>query len=805
MDSIYLDQQSSAYLAQRKINVGDSQAMQTAIDNALALLANTLTTGDPIDPGVVNFLVDCHNDSADGADVIFKFLMGDDELCWNYFQNLKLPATEALAPLLCNNMFFSGNAYGYLLMGLDNGKQLDAAPPALVLQTLTHLGGATDARAYAEHYLNAAAEKNLPLNRNTLDAYISMGGTQASGFIGQTLKNYPSYRPLMDVYRQLSPNGPDEPVRVYSQSQPPVASDLTLDDSTFFALTGAERQPVKGWASLALKQLQGAAAPLNKDDRALLNDLQSVAPQAAAWLAYEKLTDQLIQKPKRPSLDENLLEVLGNYDKGLMADLCDYQLASLYNAGAVNVVDQTNGIRLPGITTDLYGMTTQDGKGVKPKVGMAVAAYFPNSSSTQVFNAKGILTAEDVRRGFKRIQTQEVFSNPSDILPFQTALEGVSTLSPAVNVDRHQPLPKDAVIVPDQYGNPHYQAAASSYVYTNAAFSEWFAVIQLDAEIDAKFPPTVKVHFKISDGIYEWREVKATVDAQNNQLHLQVPLGVAWGKDASGVDRISVMYTVQDMAGDQFGPKIATLLGGSAPPAERYGLQSSDNKPKLGPLPAVLDQAAYEALKSVDGASAKSWYDKFKARGREGTPLTPSSGNNSSGDPATDFASMTLSEQIYFVQCQRAELQEKEIRSKLAEMQLQNDAIAKCQRIQDLLKGLYDRGLGKEGLVSAVITDGTDREAAAEINQLLSDIGFVLFDKIDPAKGQYNEALVTFAHLKDAIAKIDTQNESLSTTSQETLLKLQTATGKRNEAYETASALLYKLAELMKSLVANMR
>lgn len=426
--SIYLDSQSSAYLDARGIGASNAQAMESDLQNAMQTLSLSLQTGEPVDPDMVHFIMDYHNDSNDsttGFPALTSFLYAPQPTLGNksrvdyYLTTLNRPLTDALAPLLSSALFAPTPAarYANLYIGLNNAKTLNLPPPAEALTVLAQAGpfdpdnnssttnnttGTAAVKLFAEYHIDLSISKKQPIDAAVLDAYIASDPATARTFIGTKLKaGNLDQKQLMDAYLALNPNNATPAYTV---------NELGLD-TNFLTLVNATQQPLTGWASMAVKQL--LSRPDKPVDAALLAQLKEVAPQAAAWVSYQLLKAQ-IAVPS-PTLSSAALSTLGAYHQALMITVAKEQLNGQLTRG--NYLDDNAYQALAAVdrasSQEIYGRYSDAGLvPPPPKPGELSAEDFAAMSVGKLMQtvqfARADLMESEIKSYVAKIHAQNV-------------------------------------------------------------------------------------------------------------------------------------------------------------------------------------------------------------------------------------------------------------------------------------------------------------------------------------------------------------------------------------------------------------
>lgn len=774
--SIQLDSRTSAYLDTRDVRASDTSALQAALRNAMADLSNALLTGAPIDPEVVHFVMDCHNDSATGFEDLREFLYEESPVRVDYYlKTLQLPLTKALTPLIASGLFApSGSFRDYnLYVGLNNCKTKQATPPADALailaqaatvdpdnnaSTINSITGAAAAKMFAEDYISTAASGKKPLDMDVMDAYIALSPSAAVTFIGARLSaGNTGYKPLMDVYRQLDP---------------------------------------AAWALLAKAHLSGAAStlPLSADNTAMLNELSIIAPQAAADAVYDRLKTQMYETG-RPDLDPTLLAILGRSDSQRMAQLTAEHLDIGFAPKArledldVRPNDGIVNTGTPALLVDLTGF------GRTAKAGDILELYVDGSG----LQTSLTLTQAQINAGTARIQ-----------IPASKAITGDKVLTATLK----DPSTSKTASTPPV----HVKVDKTGLSIVSARFDAYSlqGYIELDGDIDTTFPLLQVQHIKDTDGDGNtdlWYPMPLTIDGANKRLWFQAPADAqiefsgSW-PFFSGIMKIS--YGVRDTSGNEnWGDSLAfSGVAFDSNTGQFIPFPARETSPvPAGPVATLplLDHNAYQALKTVDAAAAAAMYKKYNDAGRVG-PAPATTGPVAPPPPpapamlpklgAADYTNLSIEALMKKAQTARALYMADEIKNYVTLIHEHNETIAKLQKLASEIAAL--NSLVKTdtaptaSMQSQVGTPPKDTDIGFRINTILNSMpGFKLFDS--DSSGQYNNGIVTYGNLKVAEKRIEAEMSSLTTAQQKAMNDMSIANNQRNEALETLSGFIKKV------------
>jgi len=354
--TVYLDNQSSAYMAALHVDTGNAGDLQAARAKDLAKLDNALHSSDPIDAELVHFLIDSHNDTPADIAAFKSFLYGNGAAgsgsIGYYLWTQKRPITEALAPLFLDTKFIDADSRDdNIAKGLFTGRTatggLATPPPASVIEVLaktttpiagdgaTQRTGTELASLRASDYIKYAVDHDLPLRQDLIDAYIAIDPAAATPFIGNLLLNNVDRTDLMDAYQGLNPNGASgSPVTLASLK----AAPYLLDPGFNIAIPGTP-PTLGGWTLMAMKSLMDDARQGKAVNTALLDKLTQTQPDggfAAAWVSWDTLSKQA-HDPALPRLEQKYWDNLQAFSTVAITTLADnFFLYGLISPGLID-------------------------------------------------------------------------------------------------------------------------------------------------------------------------------------------------------------------------------------------------------------------------------------------------------------------------------------------------------------------------------------------------------------------------------------------------------------------------------------
>jgi len=172
------------------------------------------------------------------------------------------------------------------------------------------------------------------------------------------------------------------------------------------------------------------------------------------------------------------------------------------------------------------------------------------------------------------------------------------------------------------------------------------------------------------------------------------------------------------------------------------------------------------------------------------------------------------------VQSQRANLLEAQLKDQISSVQARNDQISRLnQALGQLNKAaaLFGGDAKADSKLGDTAFKNNDYQLEKEINTTLQSAGVKPFEKTNGEwSGQgrmIGEAVyvggcggsTTKGQLDGAIQQLKSQIDSLSNSQQMDMLRLQSLSNKRNEAFETMTNFIKKMQDSRSSIIGNMR
>lgn len=161
--------------------------------------------------------------------------------------------------------------------------------------------------------------------------------------------------------------------------------------------------------------------------------------------------------------------------------------------------------------------------------------------------------------------------------------------------------------------------------------------------------------------------------------------------------------------------------------------------------------------------------------------------NTVAGISSVDLQGMGIEEALAAVQAQRTQLLDEQLKTQIADVQARNEQVS---RLNSVLAGLF-QVQGRLGAGAAANAEVTSQEQS-DLSQLYSSAGITGTPK---TKGEVDAQINT---VKQSI-------DSLGNSQQMDMLRLQSMTNKRNEAFDVMTNFVKKMQESRSSIIGNMR
>lgn len=180
-----------------------------------------------------------------------------------------------------------------------------------------------------------------------------------------------------------------------------------------------------------------------------------------------------------------------------------------------------------------------------------------------------------------------------------------------------------------------------------------------------------------------------------------------------------------------------------------------------------------------------------------------------------DIQDMDLESAMMAVQSNRANLLENQLKSQIDSVQKKNDFISKMnEALGELNKvaALFGGSAKADAVLKGnTVYNKTDFKMEKEVNSTLKTAGLELFNK-NPGRDLTDKEMTgsmsgntTKGEIDGAIQQIKSAIDSASNSQQMDMLRLQSLSNKRNEAFETMTNFIKKMQDSRSSIVGNMR
>jgi len=181
-----------------------------------------------------------------------------------------------------------------------------------------------------------------------------------------------------------------------------------------------------------------------------------------------------------------------------------------------------------------------------------------------------------------------------------------------------------------------------------------------------------------------------------------------------------------------------------------------------------------------------------------------------------DLSNLDIETALMAVQSRRTELLDAQLKEQIEEVQQRNAMTAKLNDMQSKLNAMKAT-FEHDAKAGAKLPDNADNKALA---QDYARVALELSGKADPVKVtdvKYNAdgTVASFSLAKDwqpqksaiekMLGEVKSQIDSASNTQQMDMLRLQSLSNKRNEAFEVMTAFMKKMQDNRSAIIGNMR
>ncbi|MEK0314715.1 hypothetical protein [Cohnella sp. 56] len=159
-----------------------------------------------------------------------------------------------------------------------------------------------------------------------------------------------------------------------------------------------------------------------------------------------------------------------------------------------------------------------------------------------------------------------------------------------------------------------------------------------------------------------------------------------------------------------------------------------------------------------------------------------------------NVSSMDLETAMMAVQSNRANLLEQQLKEQIESVQAKNDQIAKLNQVLNTLNVVAGRFNSDAGKDTPVPNAGSEeKQRYADVQNAIKNAG--LTDAVPSTKGQLE------VYIQQIKSMIDAQSNS----QQMDMLRLQSLSNKRNEAFDVMTNFVKKMSDSRSSIIGNMR
>lgn len=181
---------------------------------------------------------------------------------------------------------------------------------------------------------------------------------------------------------------------------------------------------------------------------------------------------------------------------------------------------------------------------------------------------------------------------------------------------------------------------------------------------------------------------------------------------------------------------------------------------------------------------------------------------------AAELQGMDLETMMMTVQSNRAQLLETQLKEQINAVQDKNNKIARLNSAMGIMNGIQAKfpSNAQSGDKVDNYVKNNDYELEKELNSFLQASGSHPFPSNNGGRNmngvQYLGGLhgnTTKGELDTAIQRVKSEIDSLSNSQQMDMLRLQSLSNKRNEAFETMTNFIKKMQDSRNSIIGNMR
>ncbi len=164
-----------------------------------------------------------------------------------------------------------------------------------------------------------------------------------------------------------------------------------------------------------------------------------------------------------------------------------------------------------------------------------------------------------------------------------------------------------------------------------------------------------------------------------------------------------------------------------------------------------------------------------------------------SGVTSVDISSMDLETALMAVQQERTQLLEQQLKDQIASVQARNDQIAKLNEVLNSAYGITGK-FGSDAKADTPIPNDADtQQRISALNAAAASAGVTV------------PALANKEQLDGFIQQVKSMIDGMSNSQQMDMLRLQSLTNKRNEAFDVMTNFIKKMQDSRSSIIGNMR
>lgn len=165
-----------------------------------------------------------------------------------------------------------------------------------------------------------------------------------------------------------------------------------------------------------------------------------------------------------------------------------------------------------------------------------------------------------------------------------------------------------------------------------------------------------------------------------------------------------------------------------------------------------------------------------------------------------EISSMGIEAMLLAVQANKAMLLEELLKDQMMVLQDKNDEVAGFNSLMAHLNGILTR-FGKEATSTTLLSPEL---TAGEVNNLYRTFEAAGMTFLGLFGNEYGTSKLTKSHYETAVTKVKSIIDNLSNTQQMDMLRVQSISNKRNEAFEMMTTFIKKFGDLISAIIRNM-